>query len=619
MDTQKFELIAKLLRYYSIVCSSKAGSGHPTSSLSAADIMAVLYFNFLKYDFDHPNNRFNDRLIFSKGHATPLLYSLFKVAGRIDEEELLTYRTLYSPLQGHPTPETPYTDVATGSLGMGLSFGLGMALANKMDGIPNKTYVLLGDGEMAEGNVWEALEVASHYQVNNLIGIIDVNRLEQTGTTMLAHDVDTYQHRVASFGWQTAVIDGHNVEAIEQAFTQAHNQTAPFMIIAKTIKGKGISIWEDQENWHSKILNEEQLAEAKKELNLQSGQLEQTFKVNKPEQDSPIAKKKPDTSSFEFSYEKHISNGKIATKAAFGSALAELAKNNHDLLVLDGDVSNSSMTGEVKQTTPDQFLNLFIAEQNMIGVGVGMAKMGKAVYAATFAAFLTRAYDQIRIASLSEANLKLNGSYVGVSIGMDGASQMGLEDIAMMRAVLNSTVLYPCDPVSTGKLTQSMLQLDGVSYIRTTREPTPVIYSSYEQFPVGGSKTLRQSDSDQLLIIAAGITLHEALKAHTELQNQGINVRVVDLYSIKPIDADGLKTAAQASQNRIITIEDHYYEGGIGDAVLNVFAQTPVQITKMAITGRPHSGKPDELIEHYGISAKHLIEKVKELVTIHQN
>ncbi|MDQ3098152.1 MAG: transketolase [bacterium] len=619
MDTQKLELISKIIRYYIIAASTKAGSGHPTSSLSAADLMAVLYFNFLKYDFKNPNNRYNDRLIFSKGHASPLLYALYKVAGVISEEELMTYRTLYSPLQGHPTPETPYVDVATGSLGMGLSFGLGMAIANKSDGLLNKHYVLLGDGEMAEGNIWEAIEIAAHYKTNNLVGILDVNRLAETGETLFGHDVYAYEKRIAAFGWGTIVIDGHNIQEIISAFEVAQKQEVPFMIIAKTIKGKGVSFLEDKLNKHGKALKDDEAEKAYQELNVSSSEKELIFPVGIPEDNSLIIKDSTDYNAL--SMLESIStmtqqNEPVPTRKAYGIALSQLIKNSENLYVLDGDLSDSTFSGLTAEVKPNQFFNMFIAEQNMIAVGTGMTKMGKTVFASSFAAFLTRAYDQIRVSSLSESNLKITGSHVGVSIGEDGASQMGLEDIAMMRAIFNSTILYPSDAISTAKLLQQIPSLPHITYLRTTRKPTPVIYHPEDEFPIGKSKTIRSSDTDQCLIIAAGVTLHEALAAYEDLKSEGINVRILDCYSVKPIDTEGIISAARDSNNTVITVEDHYFEGGIGDAVLNVFSNGSAHITKMAITERPHSGKPAELLERYGISAKHIVEKVKEVVKI---
>lgn len=618
MNIQQLSQIAKLLRYYILTSSSKAGSGHPTSSLSSADIMAVLYFNFLNYDFANPQNRYNDRLIFSKGHASPLLYSLYKVAGLITEEELMTVRTLYSPLQGHPTPETPYVDVATGSLGMGLSFGLGMALANKIDNIKNKTYVLLGDGEMAEGNIWEAIELASHYKLNNLIGIIDVNRLAETGETMLGHNIDIYQKRVSAFGWETALIDGHNFDEITNALTKVQDQQAPCMIIAKTIKGKGVSFLENQLNRHGKALKEDELNKALSELNINDSEKELTFAVNKPSQFLQIDTNSKENNQVDLSSvlsQLSNSNEPIPTRKAYGMALTELLKQSPGVNALDGDLSDSTFSGLAEKERPEQFFNMFIAEQNMVASGTGMSKMGKTIFASTFAAFFTRAYDQIRMSAISNSNIKIVGSHAGVSIGEDGVSQMGLEDIAMMRPILNSTILYPSDGISTVKLVKQMSKLSGISYLRTTRKPTPIIYRPDEEFPIGKFKTLKESDNDCCLIIAAGITLHEALSAYEKLKMENIHIRIIDLYSIKPIDVEGLKFAASKCNNKVITVEDHYFEGGLGDAVLNVFANSPVTITKMAIAQKPHSGKPDELLENYGISAQHIIDNVHKILS----
>jgi transketolase len=618
METQKFKTIANLLRYFSLLATSHAGSGHLTSSLSAADLMAVLYFGFLKYDFTNPQNKYNDRLIFSKGHATPLLYSLYKVAGFMTEEELLTYRSLYSPLQGHPTPQTPFVDVATGSLGMGLSYGLGMALALQKDSIDNHVYVLLGDGEMAEGSVWEALEIASHYNTNKLVGIIDVNRLAETGQTLLGHDVWSLEKRISAFGWRTMVIDGHNYKEILDAFTAATQpQEAPLMIIAKTLKGKGISFLEDQDHRHAKVLQGEEYQKAIEELNIQDNEKELVFPVANPEKVLPIQVKYSEVNINDCLSKITAMDEPIPTRRAYGMALAELAKNSPDIYAMDADLSDATFSSLVAEVKPDQFINMYIAEQNMISAATGMSKMGKIVFASTFASFLTRAYDQIRMSSLSESHIKLAGSHVGVSIGPDGPSQMGLEDIAMMRAVLNSTVLYPSDAISTAKLVQKVPEQKDIVYIRTTRKPTPLLYSSGEEFPIGKSKTLKSSDKDSCLIVAAGITVHEALSAYEILLGDNIHIRIIDSYSIKPIDEEGLKEGSVKSNNTIIVVEDHYFEGGLGDAVLNVFASTPnTRIFKMAITKRPHSGKPEELIEAHQIGSKSIVDKVKSLVTI---
>jgi transketolase len=617
MDTKKFETIAKLLRYYSLLATTTASSGHPTSALSAADIMAVLYFNFLKYDFENPHNKYNDRLIFSKGHATPLLYALYKVAGKITEEELLKYRTLVSPLQGHPTPQTPYVDVATGSLGMGLSFGFGMALASQLDKIDNTVYVLLGDGEMAEGNVWEALECAAYYKTNNLVGIIDVNGLGETGPTMLFHDIKTYQKRSESFGWNTIGIDGHNYTEIESALEKAQQKNdKPTMIIANTLKGKGISFLEGKEGKHGKALKQDEYEKAIAELAITNEEKNHIFPVAKPEKNELIETKKAtplSTEQIKKIFAQAIEqNEELPTRKAYGLALAELAKQNPNLIILDGDLSDSTFSGLTQSESPSQFFNMFIAEQNMAAASVGLSKMGKKVYASTFAAFWTRAYDQIRIASLSETDLVLCGSHSGVSIGEDGASQMGLEDLAMLQAVLNTTILYPSDAISSAKLTSVALNNKNITYLKTSRPPLPSMYTAEEEFTIGGSKTLKSSDSDICAVIAAGVTVHEALKAYEMLKKEGIYIRVIDCYSIKPIDAQTLQEASNNCHNRLLTVEDHYLQGGLGDAVLNVFATTPgTKILKLGVHEHPHSGKGTELLDKYGISARAIVAKIR--------
>lgn len=640
MNLSKFQTISTLLRYYSLLCTTTAGSGHPTSALSAADIMSVLYFNFFRYDFKNQHNPDNDRLIFSKGHASPLLYSLYKLAGYISEEDLLKYRTFESPLQGHPTPQAPFVDVATGSLGMGLSFGLGMALTSKLDKIDNKVYVLLGDGEMAEGSIWETLQIASYYKTSNLVGIIDVNRLGQTGPTMLEHDTKTFETRIRAFGWKTITIDGHNYQEIFNAFEQLqHEKELPTMIIAKTLKGKGVSFLENKENWHGKALSQEELQKATQELKIEEQDKHLVFPVKNPAQNQghsePLAQSRtknppPDKAQSQQSSGEELeevsyniinalsqltSDKPIATRQAYGLALKYLITQNSNLIVLDADMGNSTYTNYAKEEQPNQFFNVFISEQNMIGMAVGLSKMGKKVIASTFAAFLTRAYDQLRIASLSEANINIQTSHAGVSIGEDGATQMGLEDIAMMRTIQNSTILYPSDPISTIKLVPQMLNTSDICYIRTTRQPTKTIYEPTEEFPIGGLKVLCSSPHDICTIVTAGITVHESLKAYEELQKQKINIRVVDLYSIKPVDSRALQDAAHHSKNKIIVVEDHFTEGGIGDAVLNVFAQDKnTQIHKLAITGHPHSGKPLELLEKYNISSEAIVKKVLEII-----
>lgn len=503
--------IARLLRYYILAATTQAGSGHPTTCLSSVELMTGLLFGgFFRFDSDNPDNPNNDRLIFSKGHAAPLLYSLWTVAGKLSETELLTLRKFGSSLEGHPTKSFPYAEAATGSLGQGLSIGAGMAINGKyIDRLPYKVFVLLGDSEMAEGSVWEAIQLAAYYKLNNLIGIIDVNRLGQRGETMYGHDLEAYSKRISSFGWKTICIDGHNFDEIFKAYEEAINSDIPAMIIAKTIKGKGISFLEDREGKHGVALTEDEFKEALKEL----GEIKRiTVSVNKPEMLQPLSE-----SVTIKEVNKTYSIGEmVATRRAYGEAVAKIFPEFPDIVVLDAEVCNSTYAEIFKKHYPDRFFECFIAEQNMVGMAVGLSLRGKIPFVSTFAAFLTRTFDHIRMAQYSDANIKFMGSHAGVSIGQDGPSQMGLEDISMMRSILNSVVLYPSDAVATEKLVREATRYQGIVYIRTTRSATPVIYSYDEEFPIGGAKVIRYSDDDWFSVIGAGITLYEALKAYVE-------------------------------------------------------------------------------------------------------
>jgi transketolase len=596
--------LAAQLGVDSIRSSTAAGSGHPTSSLSAAHLVAVLWSDHLRYDVADPKSLANDRFVLSKGHASPLIFSVLKAVGAIGDEQLLSFRRFGSPVQGHPAPlpEMPWIDVATGSLGQGLPIALGMALAMKMDAIPARVWCLMGDSEVAEGSVWEAMENASHHGADNLIAIIDVNRLGQRGPTMLQWDLETYAARARSFGWHPIEVDGHDVAAIDAAFTEAEGSDAPAIVIAKTEKGHGVSFLANQEGWHGKALSQEEADRAIDEL---GGPRDVSVTPRKPEAGvSPPA----DVPNVVLP----VYAEAIATRKAFGETLAALAVRG-DVVAIDGEVSNSTHTEDLQKVAPDRFVESYIAEQNMLGMAVGMQVLGKVVFPATFAAFLTRAYDFIRMAAISRANLRLSGSHAGVSIGEDGPSQMALEDLAMMRAVHGSTVLYPCDGNSTARLVGAMADLPGISFIRTTREKTPVIYGGDEDFPVGGSKTLRSSDADRVTLVGAGITVHEALEAAGSLEADGIAARVVDCYTIKPIDAESLRAAA-AQTGLLVTIEDHWIEGGLGDAVLAALANggdLSGRVVKVAVTQMPGSGTPEELRDWAGISASAIADRVR--------
>ena len=599
--------LAAQLGVDSIRSSTAAGSGHPTSSLSAAHLVAVLWSDHLRYDVADPKSLANDRFVLSKGHASPLIFSVLKAVGAIGDEQLLSFRRFGSPVQGHPAPlpEMPWIDVATGSLGQGLPIALGMALAMKMDAIPARVWCLMGDSEVAEGSVWEAMENASHHGADNLIAIIDVNRLGQRGPTMLQWDLDTYAARARSFGWHPIEVDGHDVAAIDAAFTEAEGSDAPAIVIAKTEKGHGVSFLANQEGWHGKALSQEEADRAIAEL---GGPRDVSITPRKPEAGvSPPA----DIPNVVLP----VYAEAIATRKAFGETLAALAVRG-DVVAIDGEVSNSTHTEDLQKVAPDRFVESYIAEQNMLGMAVGMQVLGKVVFPATFAAFLTRAYDFIRMAAISRANLRLSGSHAGVSIGEDGPSQMALEDLAMMRAVHGSTVLYPCDGNSTARLVGAMADLPGISFIRTTREKTPLIYGGDEDFPVGGSKTLRSSDADRVTLVGAGITVHEALEAAGSLEADGIAARVVDCYTIKPIDAATLRAAA-AQTGPLVTIEDHWIEGGLGDAVLAALANggdLSGRVVKVAVTQMPGSGTPEELRDWAGISASAIADRVRSLL-----
>jgi transketolase len=599
--------VAAQLGVDSIRSSTAAGSGHPTSSLSAAHLLAVLWSDHLRYDVADPKSLANDRFVLSKGHASPLMFSVLKAVGAITDEQLLTFRRFGSPVQGHPVPlpEMPWIDVATGSLGQGLPIALGMALAMKMDAIPARVWCLMGDSEVAEGSVWEAMENASHHGADNLIGIIDVNRLGQRGPTMLEWDLDAYAARARSFGWHPIEVDGHDVAAIDAAFTEAEGADRPALVIAKTEKGHGVSFLANREGWHGKALSQEEAEKAIVEL---GGPRD--VSVTPPK---PLAGVSPPPDAPNVVLPVYAEA--IATRKAFGETLAALAVLG-DIVAIDGEVANSTHTEDLQKVAPDRFVESYIAEQNMLGMAVGMQVLGKVVFPTTFAAFLTRAYDFIRMAAISRANLRLSGSHAGVSIGEDGPSQMALEDLAMMRAVHGSTVLYPCDGNSTGRLVAAMADLPGISFIRTTREKTPALYDGDEDFPIGGSKTLRSSDADRVTLVGAGITLHEALEAARSLEAEGISVRVVDCYSIKPIDAETLRDAVSQT-GLLVTVEDHWIEGGLGDAVLAALAdggELSGRVVKVAVTQMPGSGTPEELRDWAGISASAIVDRVRSLL-----
>ncbi|MBV9280641.1 MAG: transketolase [Chloroflexi bacterium] len=610
-DTAQWHELAQQLRVDSIRCSTAAGSGHPTSSLSAADLMAVLLAKYLRYDFDHPENPNNDHLIFSKGHASPLLYSMYRAAGAISDQEFSTYRQFGSRLEGHPTPVLPWVDVATGSLGQGFPIGVGVAIAGKcLDKLPYRVWVLLGDSETAEGSVWEAFDKAAHYDLTNLVAIVDVNRLGQTGPTELGWNLDAYKARTQAFGWRAIEIDGHDLQQIDGAFAQAvEARDAPTVILAKTIKGKGVANIENKNGFHGKAIPKD---EAEHDIQELGGERNMIVQVHKPEPGQPA----PESPTGQVQLPTYKLGDQVPTRKAYGDGLVAVGAARPRVVALDGEVSNSTYSEEFKEKYPERYFEMYIAEQQLVSAAVGLQVRDYVPFASTFAAFFSRAFDFIRMAAISQANIKLCGSHAGVSIGEDGPSQMALEDLAMMRAVHGSTVLYPCDANQTVKLVAEMADHEGIDFLRTTRGKTPVIYSPDESFPIGGSKVVRQSGNDRVAVIAAGITLSEALQAYDQLKGDGIEIRVLDAYSVKPIDVATLQQAARDTGGRLITVEDHWCEGGLGDAVLEALAGTgePLpRVKRLAVHEMPGSGTPDELLHAAGIDADAIVSAVKEM------
>jgi transketolase len=609
MNTGELVELAQQLRVDSVRASAAAGSGHPTSSMSAADLMAVLLANHFRYDFDRPAHPGNDRFVLSKGHASPLMYAAFKAAGAIDDEELLTFRGLDSRLEGHPTPrKLPWVETATGSLGQGLPVGVGIALSGKrLDRSDYRVWVLCGDSELAEGSIWEAAEHAGHEHLDNLTAIVDVNRLGQRGPTRHGHDLDAYARRFQAFGWHTVEVDGHDVDAIDRAYGEAASTKGqPTAILARTLKGKGVADVEDREGLHGKPLKNAD--DAIEEL---GGVRDLRVQVQEP----PAARILHAVRSGHVDLPRWETGGEVATRDAYGQALAALGTGRGDVVALDGEVGDSTRTEYFAKEHADRYFECYIAEQQMVAAAVGLAARGWVPYAGTFAAFLTRAYDFVRMASISGAGVNLVGSHAGVAIGQDGPSQMGLEDLAMMRAIHGSTVLYPCDANQTARLIAQMADLDGIRYLRTGRGESPVIYGADEEFPIGGSKVLRFSQSDRLTLVAAGVTVPEALKAAEALEQEGIRVRVVDLYSVKPVDRATLRQAAEDT-GCLLTVEDHREEGGLGDAVLDAFTDgRPVpRLVRLAVRTMPGSASPEEQLHAAGIDAESIAAAGRLLV-----
>ena len=609
-DTDLLRRIANQLRILSILATTRAGSGHPTSCCSAADLVAALFFGKMRFDPHEPRAPGNDRFVLSKGHAAPLLYAAWAETGHVAVAEIERLRELDSPFEGHPTPRLDFVDVATGSLGQGLSAGLGMAIHARLRALDAVTYVLLGDGEAAEGSVWEAASIAGVRKQGNLVAILDVNRLGQSQPTPFGRHVEIYERRFEAFGWKALTIDGHDMEQILSAYSEVGNGDRPLAIIASTIKGKGIPGIEDKEGWHGKPLPEELCERAVAALKPYAQSAVGAVRIAAPVE---AARSEVDTRAISYPAPKYDGAKPVSVRKAFGNALVRVGAANPRIIALDGDVENSTYTEEFGKKFPERFVECFIAEQNMVDVALGLGAMGEIPFASTFAAFFTRAYDQIRMGSISLANLKLVGTHCGVSIGEDGPSQMGLEDIAMMRAIQESVVLSPCDAYSTERLVERMAETRGLQYLRAMRPETPVIYGPGDSFEFGGARVLRSAPNDRATVVATGVTVFEALEAYERLKKDGVLISVIDAYSIKPLARDVIEAEARKTGGFVITVEDHFAEGGLGDAVAGELSESGVHVHKLAVRGVPHSGKKAELLAKFGIDAAAIVRAVRAI------
>jgi transketolase len=600
---QALEAVAKRLRVHSLRMTTEAGSGHPTTCLSMAEIAACLFFAEMRYDVKDPRGWANDECVLSKGHAAPILWAAYAEAGIIPQAELLDLRKITSNLEGHPTPRMAWVKAATGSLGQGLSVGAGMALAMRLAKSPGRVFAVLGDGECAEGAVWEAASAAANLKLRNLVAVVDINRLGQSDFTMHQHDVKAYARKFKAFGWDAVAVNGHSVLQLLEALKRAGKKGRPTVILAKTIKGKGVSFIEDKNGWHGKPLKKDELERALAELGPMP-EVDAAKMVKKPK---AAVKPKP---AARFDFEPTDYKDKVATRLAYGHALAALGRVHPGVLVIDGDVRNSTYADKFFEAFPERSFQSYIAEQNMVGMAMGLAAKGFLPFAATFAAFLTRAHDQARMAAYSLSNIKLCGSHVGVSIGEDGPSQMGLEDLALFRSIPGCAVLYPSDGFSAEGCLKAMAEFQGMAYIRTTRPATPLLYAKGDGFPLGGSRVLKKSGSDAALVVAAGITVHEALKAFEQLKKDGLSISILDAYSIDPLDKAAIEREAAAAGGKVVVVEDHFAAGGLGEAVAGALAGK-ARIVHLAVRELPRSGKPDELLDKYGISARHIADAVR--------
>jgi len=607
MDKKEaLEQIARRLRIHSVKMTTKAGSGHPTTCLSMADLIACLFFDEMRYNPQDPYDWNNDEFVLSKGHAAPILWAAYAEAGIIPEKSLMSLRKITSVLEGHPTPRMKWIKAATGSLGQGLSAGVGLALAMKLGKSPGRVYVVMGDAECAEGAVWEACNTASYLKLSNLCALVDINRLGQSGETMHGHDIKAYDRKFRAFGWETVSIDGHKINEILSALKRARENKKPTVILAKTIKGKGIPFAEDKNGWHGKPLKVDEMKRALEALGpIPAIDARKYVKKQRKAPHFKLTKK--------FNFKRTPYRDKVATRRAYGNALLNLGRVNDAVVSLDGDVKNSTYAEDFFDAFPKRSFQSYIAEQNMVGMGLGLAAKGFIPFIATFSAFLTRAHDQVRMAAYSFSNIKFCGSHSGVSIGADGPSQMGLEDLAMFRSIPGCAVLYPCDGFSTEACMEAMARYKGMCYLRTTRPATPLIYSADEKFPIGGSKVIMKSQKDAAVVVAAGITVHEALKAYEELKKEGIPIRIIDAYSLQPVDKDGITRAVKDTGKKVVVAEDHFPHGGLGEAVAGVLGGK-AEVLHLAVRDLPRSGEPDELLDKYEISARHIIDAVKKLI-----
>jgi transketolase len=607
MDKKEIlEKIATRLRIHSVKMTTKAGSGHPTTCLSMADLMACLFFDEMKFDPKNPDNWTNDELVLSKGHAAPILWAAYGEAGIVPQKKLMSLREITSHLEGHPTPRMKWVKSATGSLGQGLSVGVGMALVMKLGKSPGRVYVLSGDAECAEGSVWEAANTAFLHKLRNLCLVVDINRLGQSGETMHGHDIKAYERKFKAFGWEVITVDGHKISEILKALKKARENVMPTAILAKTIKGKGVSFAENKNGWHGKPFKGEESRMALEELGpMPSIEAKKYVREPKKTQNHQVNKR--------CNFKRTVYKEKTATRRAFGNALLNLGKVNDTVVALDGDVKNSTYTEDFFKAFPKRSFQSYIAEQNMVGLSIGMSAKGYLPFLATFSAFLTRAHDQIRMSAYSFSNIKFSGSHSGVSIGADGPSQMGLEDLGIFRPIPGCAVLSPSDAYSTEACVESVAKHKGLAYIRTTRPATPLLYSKDEKFPIGGSKVLKKSKNDVVTVIGAGLTVHEALKAYVELKKEKISVRIIDAYSVEPIDKDNISKEVEKAGKKVVVVEDHFQNGGLGDAVAQALSGK-AEIVHLAVKDLPRSGKPEELLDKYGIDAKHIKNAVKELI-----